>query len=510
LSVSGVYCVFAVKYLFFSGEHLMSFVPSIITLFFLLSLAASPTLGGESEEQVFSGISSDKAEDPKSLYLKNCSECHQEERYGLSGPPLLPEYFGRKKKDDIRKIINNGLPATNMPPFRELLKEGEIDSIVEYITTPVQKPVWAEENIISSLQMADVSLDDKAAVFDMTNFFMVVEGGLGMVHFMDGETFTPRGSVRVGAIHGGPKFGRDLRYAYAVARDGWIIKYDMIALREVARVRGGISSRNIALSSDGRYLAQANLLPKNIVIFDTLSMKPKEIVKPYGTPGAVYDLKKRKKFAVSIKDKPKIIMIDESRLSVDMLDTDQPFTDFFIDPEERYLVGTSRGSDHLSVLDILKLKVVRKIKAEGGMPHLASAALWSDENGRFAAFPNIGSPVITVIDMKRWGVRGKIETKGPGFFVRTHQNIPHLWVDTGTDTIQLIDKTTLKVVKEIVPKAGNQAMHIEFDKEGRHALVSVWEDEGEVVIYDTKTFELVKRLPFRKPVGKYNATNKRF
>ena len=61
-----------------------------------------------------------------------------------------------------------------------------------------------------------------------------------------------------------------------------------------------------------------------------------------------------------------------------------------------------------------------------------------------------------------------------------------------------------------MPEKGKKAMHIEFNKDGSRALVSVWEDEGEVVIYDTKTLDVVKRMPFKKPVGKYNATNKRF
>ena len=44
--------------------------------------------------------------------------------------------------------------------------------------------------------------------------------------------------------------------------------------------------------------------------------------------------------------------------------------------------------------------------------------------------------------------------------------------------------------------------------EGGYALASLWEDEGAVIVLDAQTLEEVKRLPMRKPVGKYNVWNK--
>ncbi|MDH3974962.1 MAG: nitrite reductase [Deltaproteobacteria bacterium] len=446
----------------------------------------------------------------KKTYEKHCAECHHHERYGLVGPPLLPEYFGRKKDKDIQAAILEGLPATNMPPFKDKLSEKDVKALIAYIKSPVDKPIWGVEQMRDTWQISYFGLDEKKPKFDMTNFFMIVEGGKGTVHFMDGDRFKLLGAVEVGAIHGGPKFGRDLRYSFAVSRGGWIVKYDLIDFREVGRIRGGISTRNIAVSSDNKYLAQVNLLPKNIVIIDAFTMKPKEIIDPEATPGAVYALKSRGVFVVSLKDKAEILVINDKTLKVQRIKIDQPFTDFFIDPSERYLIGTSRGSDHFSVIDLVKSKVTKKVQSQGGMPHLASAAVWKNSKGTFAAFPHIGKPEISIIEMYTWQDKGKVKTKGAGFFARTHDKIRQIWADTGTDTIQIIDKDSLKVVKEIVPQKGKRAMHIEFNKDGSRALVSVWEDDGEVVIYNTKNFKVVKRMPFKKPVGKYNATNKRF
>lgn len=444
------------------------------------------------------------------LYAKFCSHCHGEDRLGLVGPPLLPEYFGRKKDKAIKATILEGLTATNMPPFKEELGDSDVDKIISFIRTAVDKPVWGMEEMRPTWQVSYLSLDEKKPKYDMTNFFMIVEGGKGNVHFMDGDSFKLLGELKVGAIHGGPKFGRDFRYAFAISRGGLLLKYDLLEQREVGRIRAGISTRNIALSSSGKYLVQANMLPKNLVVIDAFSMKPIKIIEPGATVGAVYDLRKRGEFVVSLKDKPQLIIMNDETLEMRKVDIDQPFTDFFIDPSERFLIGTSRGSDHFSVVDIETGKLIEEVATEGGMPHLASAAVWSDKTGTFAAFPHIGKSTITVVKMYDWTIRGKVETKGPGFFARTHEGTDHIWADTGTDTIQLIDKISLKVVKELVPKKGKKAMHIEFNKDGSRALVSVWEDEGEVVIYDTKTFAVIKRMPFKKPVGKYNATNKRF
>ncbi len=421
----------------------------------------------------------------------------------MSGPPLIPEYLGRKKAPQLEKTVREGLAATNMPPFGDVLTDNQIKGVVSYIRTPVESPRWSSEEIKGSLRLPPV--------IDYTNFFMIVEGGRGTVHFMDGDTFTVLDSVKVGAIHGGPKFGPSLRYAYLASRDGWVVKYDLSLFREVSRVRVAVSLRNIAISSNGRYLAAANLLPSNLVILDTRTMEVARIIEPGASIGAVYALKKTQRFVVSLKDKPRAILIDDGKpLAERSVELDQPFTDYFIDPSEKFLIGTSRGGKHMSVVDVDSGATVRTIPVEGGMPHLASAAVWSRNGRTYAAFPHIGKPLVTVLDLGSFEIKARIKTKGPGFFARTQDDIAHLWVDTGTDTIQLIDKDTLEVAGEVVPRPGKRAMHIEFTKDGSTALVSVWEDDGAVVFYETEGLKEIKSIPFKKPVGKYNATLKKF
>jgi hypothetical protein len=72
----------------------------------------------------------------------------------------------------------------------------------------------------------------------------------------------------------------------------------------------------------------------------------------------------------------------------------------------------------------------------------------------------------------------------------------------------VIDKESLEVVASLAPVPGKTLAHIEFDRYGKYALASLWEDDGALIVFDAATLKEVKRIPMRKPVGKYNVYNK--
>ena len=76
------------------------------------------------------------------------------------------------------------------------------------------------------------------------------------------------------------------------------------------------------------------------------------------------------------------------------------------------------------------------------------------------------------------------------------------------DTMQIIDKETLEIVAELKPEPGKTFAHVEFTKDGKYVLASLWDMDGALIIYDAVTLKEVKRLPMKKPVGKYNVWNK--
>jgi hypothetical protein len=146
------------------------------------------------------------------------------------------------------------------------------------------------------------------------------------------------------------------------------------------------------------------------------------------------------------------------------------------------------------------------------MPHLGSGISWTWNGRPVMATPHLKDAKVSVIDMTDWSVVKTLETLGPGFFMRSHDNSPYAWTDVffgpNRDVLHVIDKATLEIVKTLRPAPGKTAAHVEFDRDGSHAIVSVWDDAGAIVIYDSQTLEEIKRIPMRKPSGKYNVWNK--
>ena len=77
------------------------------------------------------------------IYRKNCAECHNADRLGGMGPALLPENLKRLRKKAAIDVITNGRVATQMPSFREKLDDKQIQTLVDYIYTPLKEtPTW--------------------------------------------------------------------------------------------------------------------------------------------------------------------------------------------------------------------------------------------------------------------------------------------------------------------------------------------------------------------------------
>ena len=192
---------------------------------------------------------------------------------------------------------------------------------------------------------------------------------------------------------------------------------------------------------------------------------------------------------------------------------DEPLDDFMFDPPYRSLLGSTREGGRTVVVNLTVGRPVAAVPLEG-LPHLGSGITWMREGRRLLATPHLKEPQVSVIDMANWSVVARIPTDGPGFFLRSHERTPYAWTDSmmggpgARDTIQVIDKRSLEVVRRLRPAPGRTAAHVEFTRDGRHALVSVWEDDGAVVVYDAESFEEVARLPMRRPSGKYNVFNK--
>jgi WD40 repeat protein len=357
----------------------------------------------------------------------------------------------------------------------------------------------------------------------MMNLFLVVELGDHHITVLDGDTFTPihRFKTRF-ALHGGPKYSPDGRFVYLASRDGWISKFDIYNLQIVAEIRAGINTRNLAVSSDGKHVMVANYLPNTLVLLnaDDLSLNKIIDVSSQGQDSrvsAVYNAPPRNSFVAALKDLKEVWEIpyglptQDNYLQVRKIVTTDYLDDFFFDPEYKHLIGASRAGEEGQVVDMDTGKLVTRI-AMSGMPHLGSGITWDYEGRRVMASPNLKESKISIIDMTNWQVIKELKTEGPGFFMRSHEQSPYAWADVffgpNKEAVHLIDKSTLEIVKTLRPVSGKTAAHVEFTKDGSFVLLSIWDQDGEVIVYDAKTLEIKKRLPMVKPSGKYNVYNK--
>ena len=486
------------------------------------------------------------ATDVPTLYNQHCGECHGPTRLGAVGPALLPQNLKRLRRKAAFKVIRDGRPATQMPPLGAQLSDAQIQALVDFIYTPLKEmPVWGLAEIKAS-QLVNYKPGElpERPLFDadVANLFMVVELGDHHATLLDGDKFAPihRLPTRF-ALHGGPKWAEGGRYIYFASRDGWISKFDVFNLKYVAEVRAGINTRNLAVSHDGRYVMVANYLPHTLVALDARDLSPLKVIEVRNEKGqtsrvsAVYTADPRSSFVAALKDIPEVWEINyedepppgfsgwvhDYRKDSGDAHREEPFPvrrikvkgyldDFFLTQEYDRIIGTDRdGSGQVVDLDLKR--AVGQISLPG-MPHLSSGITWERQGRTVLATPNIKEGLVTIIDTETWRVIKRIDTKGPGFFMRSHENSPYAWVDVffgpHRDLMHVIDKQTLEIVKTLRPAPGKTSAHVEFTKDGRFALVSIWDPEGALVIYDGNTLKEVKRLPMKKPSGKYNVHNK--
>ncbi|MGZ5713910.1 MAG: cytochrome D1 domain-containing protein [Caldimonas sp.] len=490
------------------------------------------------------------ASDPGVLYQQHCAACHGAQRTGVMGPALVPESLERLRRPDAVGVITRGRAATQMPPFGDKLSGDEIAALAQWIYTPVSPaPVWGEAEIRASrVQVADAAALPNRPRWsaDPMNLFVVVEGGDHHVSLVDGDRFETihRFASRY-ALHGGPKFSPDGRFVYFGSRDGWITKYDLWNLTVVAEVRAGINTRNVAVSGDGRWVLTANYLPHTLALFDSDLRLAKTFAattldgKKSSRVSAVYDAAPRRSFVVALKDVAELWEISYDRaaepihdgyvhdfrmgeaiakpgyLTVRRTPLDEPLDDFFFDPGYRNAIGATRpDAGGRSAAQVVNLDVRRKIADVpiAGMPHLGSGITFAWNGSTVLASPNLRDGALDVIDTQTWKPVRTIATPGPGFFIRSHESTPYAWADSmlspsAKDTLTIVDKRTLEVVAQ-VREPGRTLAHVEFTKDGRYALASLWEDDGALIVYDAATLKEVKRLPMSKPVGKYNVWNK--
>jgi DNA-binding beta-propeller fold protein YncE len=394
-----------------------------------------------------------------------------------------------------------------MAAFGEQLNEDDARAIVAVLRRSPGEITWTLEDIAASRVVEEQVPPALSDEVDRAKLILVVERGTGSVSVLDGDSLKEFDRFFVGRIHGGIKFDHDFHRALAVTRDGTLVQYDLDRGAPRVRIKVGVNTRNVAISSDGHFAAATNQLPQSLVILDE-NLEPLAHYPLDGQPSAVYQVPGQQRFIVTLRDQPQLYFVELPGLEMRSVQVEEPLEDFAFVPGRPQLVASSRGGSRLVLYDYMREAVVGSLPIEG-LPHLFSASFFMREGSLHAGFNHMGVPRLSIVDMEKFEVVSKISMAGAGFFTRTHSSSPYLWVDSNSESIQLIDKQSLELhTTNLTPEPGKKAMHVEFTAGGERALVSVWHEEGAVVVYDSTDLRELRRIPYAMPVGKYNAANK--
>ena len=131
------------------------------------------------------------------------------------------------------------------------------------------------------------------------------------------------------------------------------------------------------------------------------------------------------------------------------------------------------------------------------MPHLEGWAVAGDR----AFIPAVGRKEVLVVDTRSWDEAGRIPVHGQPVFVMARPDGRQVWVNFAlpdNDTVQVVDASSLRIIKTLEP--GKGVLHMEFEPRGEEVWVSV-RDADVVKVYDTATFAPRAVLPADKPSG---------
>ena len=436
------------------------------------------------------------ASDGRSLYMKNCSLCHHEERIGRTAPPLLPQTLNGKTTSQLMKIVKEGIPGTTMPPFRNLTSE-EILKIIEFLKRPASRVIFGVKDIKKSREFyPKVKIHQRPS--DPLNTVVLIDRGKREVVILEGNRVL--GTFPARSVHGGVKFTADLRRFYVPSREGWIYSYSLKEGIPLMRVRACVYMRNIDLSDNGDYVGALCVLPPSLVILSE-DLKPMKVIPLRGRPSGLYYLRTQQKFLIAFRDRSVIGFADrkgnyyENKIS-------HPLLTFTVEPLEKYIIGGTADRRRMVVYDLETLREVYSAPVPS-LPHLFAGTYWYRKGNFYFATRHSGSGEVSIWRLYRWKLVAEVETGGKGFFVRTSPYTPYLWVDSGGPRYTMIDKETLKVETVKVADQG-RATHVEFSADGRLAYVSVVGKDHGLYLLDPVTLEKKGGIEAISPAGKYS------
>lgn len=522
---------------------------SLLLLSWLLSGSAesTPTLSKEEFEKA------------NWEYFNRCGGCHGMLRKGATGLPLLPDKMKQKGTEVLKKIICNGTPG-GMPGWGAVgvYNEEMCELLAKYIQMdPVSPPEFNMSDIKKTWKLhvpPEKRPTKPMHKRNWENFFAVILRDAGQVGIIDGDTKEVVTIVNTGfAVHT-LRYSHSGRYLYTIGRDGKATMIDlwMDPPTTVAEVKTGLDARSIESSKykgpKGDFLDKlaivGNYWPPAFVILDGQTLEPLKIV---STRGYTYDTNEYHQeprvasivashndpeWIVNIKETGHIYLVDYSdikNIHITSIESERFLHDGGWDKSKRYFLVAANMRNKMVAIDT-KTKRLAAIVETGIRPHPGRGANFVDKKyGPVYATPHLGEAAVALIGTdpegkykdNAWKVVRKLKTAGDGgLFIKTHPKSKHLWVDhtlskdvEAARSVTVYDITNLDAPPKIIKVADRgRVVHFEYNKSGDEVWVSVWDKDGEIVVFDDKTLQVKARIKegMVTPTGKFNVYNTRY
>jgi mono/diheme cytochrome c family protein/DNA-binding beta-propeller fold protein YncE len=474
----------------------------------------------------------DNAKDMHQLFEDNCASCHGSDHGGFLAPALNSETLKGRSPTALRSLIMTGSFDTLMPPFYGRLTDDQIRGLVSHLqTTPkLANPSWTIDDIKKSIKVYvsdESTLPEKPtyAIDSMDDVIGVAargkygRGSGSKAVFINSTTHKQIGEIPTGtAAHIIDYNPANPRWAYIKTDTAEIFKVDLYSMQAVRSVKTGYNGPGLGVSRDGKYIMAGSFVPHNAVILDADTLEPLktfelEGIDPDGKmvssdSGMVIGTPFDDIFAIALENAGQVWVVDlkEGFPVTKITDVGRHLHDAFLSHGGRKLMIASYDDSIVAAIDLKERKIIKKLEA-GCVPHVGGGSA-VEVDGRTLGFgTNFGDcdkTVVSVWDLDKMEVVKQIPVAGGTESPAAHANAPYVAVDIISKdrrarTVQLIDKTSLEVVKTL--DVGGHAYFPEYSADGKFLYVSAGYSGDEVVVYDSTSLQKVASVSMESPAG---------
>jgi nitrite reductase (NO-forming)/hydroxylamine reductase len=496
-------------------------------------------------------LSDEQFADGQRIYFERCAGCHGTLRAGATGPNIQPERTTQIGTAALEVTLTHGLPG-GMPPWGDMgiLTEDEIAILARYVQMPPPSPPGRSLDEIRESWDLRIPVDQRPerpmTSRDWENFFGVILRDAGQVAVVDGDTYELVNIIETGfAVHI-LRSSSTGRYFYAVGRDGRVSLIDLWSEEPtlVAQAQGCIDARSVDGSKyegfEDSYVIEGCYWPTQYVVFDGLTLEPLSVTSVEGSTFDTDEPLQEVRIAaivashfdpvwvMGLKESGHVGIVDYSQEGFPLtarIAADRFLHDGGWDHTGRYFLIAANMRDKMAVVDVKEQKLVTTFET-GIKPHPGRGANWQDpQYGWVNGTTHIGQGLLAVYGADpenhpehAWKVVRKVPLEGTGsLFVKTHPSSPWVWMDMplsndpeGTRKTCVYSKEKGEIERCWLAADHGRAVHFEYNRAGDEVWVSVWDKEGEVVVYNDRTLEEITRIRgdwLVTPTGKFNVFN---